>query len=100
MFVPFVIMIPVAAVVIQTLGLQSELLTDILTSDSQLSCARTDITNGSPALIHVVYLLAGTQYNGQYTMPQYRGYWNDDDFMTFSPFGPPYIQLGTPGSYL
>jgi hypothetical protein len=66
----------------------------------QLSCARTDIANRSPALLHVVYLLAGAQYNGQYTMPPYRGYWNDDDFMTFSPLGPPYIQPGTPGSYV
>jgi hypothetical protein len=45
-------------------------------------------------------LHAGAQYNGQYTMPQYRGYWNDDDFMTFSPLGPPYIQPGYPGSYV
>jgi hypothetical protein len=34
----------------------------------QLSYARTDIANGSPALLHVVYLLAGAQYNGQYTI--------------------------------
>jgi hypothetical protein len=60
----------------------------------QLSCARTDISNGSPALLHVMYLLAGAQYNGQYTMPQYRGYWNDDDFMTFTPLGHPYKQPG------
>jgi hypothetical protein len=66
----------------------------------QLSYARTDIANGSPALLHVVYLLAGAQYDGQYTMPQYRGYWNDDDFMTFSPLGPPYKQPGHPGSYV
>jgi hypothetical protein len=33
-------------------------------------------------------------------MPQYRGYWNDDDFMTFSPLGRPYIQPGHPGSYV
>jgi hypothetical protein len=66
----------------------------------QLSCARTDIANGSPALLHVVYLLAGALYNGQYTMPQYRGYWNDDDFMTFCPLGPPYIQPEYPGSYV
>jgi hypothetical protein len=66
----------------------------------QLSCARIDIANGSPALLHVVYLLAGAQYNGTYTMPQYRGYWNDDDFMTFSPLGRPYIQPGHPGSYV
>jgi hypothetical protein len=26
--------------------------------------SRTDIANGSPALLHVVYLLAGAQYNG------------------------------------
>jgi hypothetical protein len=58
-----------------------------LTRGRQLSCARTDIANGSPALLHVVYLLSGAQYNGQYTMPQYRGYWNDDDFMTFSRLG-------------
>jgi hypothetical protein len=44
-----------------------------------------------------VYLLAGAQYNGQYSTP---GYWNDDDFMTFSPLGPPYIQPGYPGSYV
>jgi hypothetical protein len=47
-----------------------------------------------------VYLLAGAQYNGQYTMPKYRGYWNDDDFMTFSPLGPPYKQPGHPGYYV
>jgi hypothetical protein len=66
----------------------------------QLSCARTDIANGSPALLHVVYLLAGAQCNGQYTMLQYRGYWNDYDFMTFSPLGRPYIQPGHPNSHV
>jgi hypothetical protein len=34
----------------------------------QLSCARIDIANGSPALLHVVYLLAGAQYKGTYTI--------------------------------
>jgi hypothetical protein len=33
-------------------------------------------------------------------MPQYRGYFDDDDFMTSSPLGSPYIQHGTPGSYV
>jgi hypothetical protein len=47
-----------------------------------------------------MYLLAGEQYNGQYTMPQYRGYWNDDYFMTFSPLGPPYMRPGTSASYV
>jgi hypothetical protein len=51
-------------------------------------------------LLHVVYLLVGAQYNGQYTMLQYRRYWNDDDFMMFSPLGPSYFQPGTPGSYV
>jgi hypothetical protein len=51
-------------------------------------------------LLHSIQFLAGAHFEGQCTMPQYRGYWNADDFMTFSPTDPAYIHSGLPGSYV
>ena len=66
----------------------------------QLSYARSDIANGESELMHVLYRIGQNNYHARCTIPEYRGYWEPSEFMTFSPSGPPYIPEGYPGSYI
>jgi hypothetical protein len=66
----------------------------------QMSFARTDIATGDSALMHCLYQIGQTNYDAKVTIPTYRGYWEPNQFMTFSPSGPPYIPEDYPGSYI
>ena len=57
----------------------------------QMSYARPDIAVGDPELLHVLYRIGQSQYNARVEVPEYFGYWEPNQFMTFSPTGPPYI---------
>ena len=63
----------------------------------QMSYARPDIAVGNPDLLHVLYCIGQSQYNARV---EYFGYWEPNQFMTFSPTGPAYIPPGSPGSYV
>ena len=66
----------------------------------QMSYARPDIAVGNPDLLHVLYRIGQSQYNARVEVPEYFGYWEPNQFMTFSPTGPDYIPPGNPGSYV
>jgi hypothetical protein len=57
----------------------------------QMSYARPDIAVGDPDLLHVLYRIGQSQYNVRVDVPEYFGYWEPNQFMTFSPTGPAYI---------
>jgi hypothetical protein len=65
-----------------------------------MSYARPDIVVSDPELLHVLYRIGQSQYNARVEVPEYFGYWEPNQFMTFSPTGPPYIPPGSPGSYV
>jgi hypothetical protein len=65
-----------------------------------MSFARADIATGDSALMHCLYQIGQTNYDAKVTIPAYRGYWEPNQFMTFSPSGPPYIPEDYPGSYV
>ena len=65
-----------------------------------MSYARSDIATGDSALMHCLYHIGQTNYKARVTIPAYRGYWEPNQFMTFSPSGPPYISDDYPGSYI
>ena len=66
----------------------------------QMSHARSDIATGDSALMHCLYQIGQTNFDARVTIPTYRGYWEPNQFMTFSPSGPPYIPDDYPGSYI
>ena len=59
----------------------------------QMSYARSDIATGDSALMHCLNHIGQTNYDARVTIPAYRGYWESNQFMTFSPPGPK-ITLG------
>ena len=69
-------------------------------SSHQMSYARSDIATGDSALMHCLYHIGQTNYDARVTIPAYRGYWEPNQFMTFSPSSPPYIPDYYPGSYI
>jgi hypothetical protein len=66
----------------------------------QMSYARPDIAVGNPDLLHILYRIGQSQYHARVEVPEYFGYWEPNQFMTFSPTGPHYIPPGNPGSYV
>ena len=65
-----------------------------------MSHARYDIATGDSALMHCLYQIGQTNFDARVTIPTYRGYWEPNQFVTFSPSGPPYIPDDYPGSYI
>ena len=57
----------------------------------QMFHARFDIATGNSALMHCLYHIGQTNNDAKVTIPAYRGYWEPNQFITFSPSGPPYI---------
>jgi hypothetical protein len=66
----------------------------------QMSYARSDIATGDSALMHCLIHIGQTNYDARVNIPAYRGFWEPNQFMTFSPSGPPYIPADYPGSYI